>query len=342
MEKKIQNYGISLLRVFLTFLVVLSHFWEWDNRIVTKPIYTLIQCAVPSFMLLSFYLMSKMFVSIDEKKIKLRMKRILLPFLFWSVISWLIYVFIESILKSNDDINFLNVFFKLFWQLFTGHAVGINPPLWYLASLFWLTILYFCIFKIFKFNAIYVIVLLLLFSFILEYTGLNYLAFGKMRYEIKYPLGRFVEMIPYATIGIIIGKYNIFDFFLNRYKRILLFYIGIVLWIIVFFLLIFDLEKIGVDFGYSGVLKILISILNIFLFYILPISKINNKKFKVDIFLKFTLGIYITHYLIGNILINIMPNINRVLMCFMIYIVCYFISLAIYYIPINNSKCLVD
>lgn len=78
------NYGLSLLRVFLTIFVILNHFWESDvvNRVL-MPLSTMRSVAVPTFMLMSFYLTARKISSGSSGDLKKRIVRLAIPFFVW-------------------------------------------------------------------------------------------------------------------------------------------------------------------------------------------------------------------------------------------------------------------
>ena len=82
-EGKKYNYGILFLRLLLTFVVILNHFWELESPGVLKPLYLLRSCAVPTFMLLSFFLTEKAITSPSIQKLKKRIIRLATPFFAW-------------------------------------------------------------------------------------------------------------------------------------------------------------------------------------------------------------------------------------------------------------------
>lgn len=47
------------MRVFLTFAVILNHFWEVKDPVFLRPLYLFRSCAVLVFMMLSFYLTAR-------------------------------------------------------------------------------------------------------------------------------------------------------------------------------------------------------------------------------------------------------------------------------------------
>ena len=78
------NYGLSLLRVFLTIFVILNHFWESD--VISRaliPLSTMRSVAVPTFMLMSFYLTARKISSGSAGALKKRIIRLAIPFFVW-------------------------------------------------------------------------------------------------------------------------------------------------------------------------------------------------------------------------------------------------------------------
>ena len=84
MQKKIEyNEGIALMRVFLTFAVILNHFWKVKDPGFLQPLYLFRSCAVPVFMMLSFYLTERSISFPAKEKIKKRISRLAWPFCAW-------------------------------------------------------------------------------------------------------------------------------------------------------------------------------------------------------------------------------------------------------------------
>lgn len=82
-EEKKYNYGILILRLLLTLAVILNHFWDVENPGVLKPMYLLRSCAVPTFMLLSFFLTEKAISAPSVVNLKKRIARLATPFFVW-------------------------------------------------------------------------------------------------------------------------------------------------------------------------------------------------------------------------------------------------------------------
>lgn len=77
-ELKEYNTGISILKLALSFGVVLCHFYYAEGILGFLMI-----IAVPSFMFISFYLTYQLLGQKDSRKFLKRVERLLIPHLFW-------------------------------------------------------------------------------------------------------------------------------------------------------------------------------------------------------------------------------------------------------------------
>lgn len=127
--KKNINYGLSVLKTILSFLVIKTHFFRLSstkNKIViglfgkNRPIH------VPSFFIMSFYFNYKCFVSKDSKKYYKRFERLLIPYIFWPIIIYSI----NNIFCRYNDVKPQFTIYNLITQIILGF--GIIDPLWFL------------------------------------------------------------------------------------------------------------------------------------------------------------------------------------------------------------------
>ena len=294
-NKRKDNVGVQFLRVVLSFTVIMAHFLSnHSDKFYSIPLHNLIQCAAPAFMFLSFIFMEKVLSNPSYFTIRKRIIRLLWPYAIWGTVSWCISFFAGIIFKSKVAGGIQS----LFWQLATGGGHHINAPLWYIAVLVWITLLYFLLFFFLRRKAILVINLLAFFCIILQYTGWNYELFKKLSFELSYPLGRIAEMIPYATLGFDVscGKKHIVSFGNSPYTLFILLFIALA-----FFG--FNQSSSAPGFGYQGMFLLLGTASFTTLFYLLPLQKLPEaiKRF-IGFIGAHTLGIYCMHYPIGNIL----------------------------------------
>ena len=124
-QKNTRNYGIEILRMIMAFLVIIEHFYKPKN-ITLQRIIIRLRFHVPTFLIISFYYLNNNLVNRKVDKIKERLKRLLIPYLFYPIIIYIIY-------------NLLHIFFhfeylrKSLYQLVIQIIVGrlLCSELWF-------------------------------------------------------------------------------------------------------------------------------------------------------------------------------------------------------------------
>lgn len=213
--------------------------------------------------------------------------------------------------------------------------------MWYQIVIIILTCLEYAIFEIKNSKIIiYLLGTITIISFILQYSGINYSLFNNARYELKYPLGRLIEMIPYMAVGLLIAHYRILDVISRKAL-----YLGVVI-LLVLAVLSYKLPSVK-GFGYSGITKLLVAMAVLSVMYTIPFDHLPNMLLQIiKVVSKFTLGIYCSHRfvatILGKIFIGSMIQVDTFVGCILIYVSSYFISLAIYLIPHKLAKMSVD
>ena len=138
---KERNIGLDILKVWMSFEVVLCHFGHGSGAWIYSHFFAYFKrMAVPVFMIVSFYLSAR-FISDKEwhlEKLAKRLYRIYWPLVAWGIICWIVYN-ILALLCNADDFKYS--FSDLVWQVLTGHCY--NPPMWFNAVLGCLTILFY-------------------------------------------------------------------------------------------------------------------------------------------------------------------------------------------------------
>lgn len=203
------NIGLSILRAFMCFQVVLCHFWKanvpyigWKGWLRFFRGY-----AVPVFMLLSFFLTEKVLVSHDKGRIIKRLHRLLVPYFCWPFIYWILYNILDWWKRGYGLECGIP---ELFWQLLMGHSVQLNGVMWYQFEIIILTVLFVIILYIFRERYMSVLCICMMAAWLFQYSGWNKRLFGGLRFELTYPLGRFSEMVPYAVCGFAIAHYEMY------------------------------------------------------------------------------------------------------------------------------------
>lgn len=278
----------DLLKIILSFLVVDIHIWVYLNS--KNPVFgTYWSYAVPIFMTLSFFFMSKYYF---QKKLPFstvvqRIKRLILPLIFWSAIG---FIFNSKLLSLKNIIL----------QLFTGKVV--DTPLYYLNLLVLFTII-FWMFTYLPTSILVPLNLLIIFTALFfDYSGISYRFFSPMIDQVRKSYGQIDELIKYASTGLLFGH-----LIKDKHKNIFLI---LLITLSIFLLTILKFPK-PAGFNYSG--------LHLFIATILVMSSIlliNNFSFseKIDRLLNqiggYSFGVYLCHIIFLEKIIKLYPNLR--------------------------------
>ena len=313
--KNEKNYGIAILRVLLSFMVVLDHFY---NKKKKKKFTYLLYYHIPTFFFMSFYYTYYYFTTFNIHKIKIRFERLAIPYFFWSFIAFIknnIYFFLFKRKSSHT--------FKIFVEnLLNGHILVV--PLWFQNILILTTLIISIIVFLFKNDYLLIFQFLMILSYKFQYSGDNY-RFCKKHFSVHYKLtyGRFFETFPDSLTGFFIGMFEI----PNKLKLYKLRTIISCILIIIFISKYHYYDKF-LGFKYGGIRKNIAAIF-IFLFFFLTLNKLRNTKIKkiLDIITNYTPGIYFIHTILGSgyIMKYCLNNkIETIFGCFILYLISYF------------------
>ena len=155
----------------------------------------------------------------------------------------------------------------------------------------------------------------------------------RYRYEIRYPAGRFFEILPVAILGFAMAEYHVMDKFHSCYSRIRLCLLCIFLGLIV---VKYDVFSSCPGYAYSGLDKCVIAAFLVYIFYTIPFEKLPDRLSSAIVRIsKYTMGIYCMHRLIQNILIGIISylglniQIYSMAYCVLIFLLCYVLSFIV-------------
>jgi peptidoglycan/LPS O-acetylase OafA/YrhL len=298
-SKQLRNPIFDLLRIILTVFVINVHI-----RIITGVKSNFLEpytwYTVPLFIILSFFFVS-------SKPLIMRLKRLFLPLIFWSIIGFIVH---PNLINSKN----------IFLQMITGHVV--DTPLYYLVLLIIFTIIYWLINKLSSRIQIFIYSSIVLIVLFLEYSHLNYNFFSPMIEVIKKSYGRFVELIKFVSVGLA------FSYLSKKINNKSIFFILSLIFLTLFFIVSYIL--VPPDFHFSG-LKTLMGSVAIFSLIVSLSNFKFNKKTNVFInsFGKYSFGVYLSHYLLLEVILIAFPIlksfiiINQFLFLFCFVIFCY-------------------
>ena len=319
----------------MCFEVILSHFWVNQSSVLLTPFKLVENKPVLIFMFLSFYFMERTFLINDHSKIKKRFWRLLYPQIGWTILYWIILMGIQ--IKVDLGITFSD----FLWQLFTGHSIRINPTMWFQTVLIFLTLLFTLTFRYLnKKGGMAFIILMTILSLWIQYSGLNLKVFGPLRFELRYPLGRISEMLPYASLGFFIAYFDIYNR-LQKSRALFLILFGLAT------LLLLKYEYVippAPGFLYSHNILLIFVFFIVGFAYLLPFEQLPDKIKNILQFIsRFTLGIYCMHRLIAFLLLSKLHIwINSFVLCVIIYILSFCTSYLMCRISPKYFKQLVE
>jgi len=330
-------YSIDILRIWLCFEVILSHYWVYtnDGNIILDFFSRSRRIAVGCFMFVSFLLTAPYLTKWADKREKLtkRLTRLYTPIIAWAIAYYIIYLSAHLILNFEFDTSPVN----LLIQLVTGHSY--NRPMWFINDLLYLTLFFLPILAL-KHKKAKVILLMSLMgiSLFLQHSGLTGEWFGKMDEAISYPLGRFVEQLPYAAAALLFALLDLKKRIENHRLSVFI-SLAVTATLTALFLKI----PIAYSFGSAGLSLLIGSVAVAMMFYLVPnriiLSPVANlTKFAA----KYSLGIYCMHVMIGTALCEIFINFHlqpfTFTMCISIFVICLIICRCIALLPYKWCK----
>lgn len=291
-NEKVLNYGLAILKSFLALSVIMAHCFNsgtTKNKIIFYMLKYL-SIHVPSFFIMSFYFTSSHLSSLKIKKNLERLMRLLIPYIGWP----LIIRKINKIFNKKYNINLPTSHEELKNQLLWGTVY--LEHFWFLWDMIIITISFFIIIAIFRKHFLFVLQILLIMSYVSQYSGYNFNRIKNYPYHIKYPLGRLTESVTYSVTGFILGFYKVIDI-LQKHK-IKTIIISAMIYQVMLDYNIFTNVK---GFSYQGIHLNIKSISLIFIFAMLPFEKIINKKI-ITILTNYSGGIFYLHIPFGHYL----------------------------------------
>ena len=249
-----------------------------------------------------------------------RFERLLIPQVGWALIYWGA-IYINSVLiEMQFEIGISDVI----WQILSGHSPKLNETMWYQTNLIILTVFFLITITIFERNYELIFWAIALAALFVQYSEMN-MFFDSWRYELKYPLGRLIEMIPIAVVGFMISSTGLLEKIRNQ--RLIVSMISIsLIWLDERYNMFLPVK----GYGYSGIRMIVLAWAFISLFYVFPFEKVNEKiKIVISFLTKYTMGIYCMHRLISLFFTEIIDYLGLGIVvgsfsfCIIIYILCY-------------------
>ena len=356
------NIGLNLLRIWLSFEVVVDHFGKNYGVFPDCPITRFIRyaggVAVPCFFVMTFFLTAGRFASRDGGWLRKRFSRLLVPYVCWPVVYiGLLAVFylnsetFRSVVGNLAIFRYFNTALAphptdLLWQWGFGSSPRLAMQFWFHADLMFQTILVFLLFRWMPWRrTAYVIAALTLFAYAFQYSPAYRALFADLPFECKWTLARLVTTFPFVAIGLALSTVRGRLDSLGHGERLFLFLAG--LWM-VFFFYAGDVAPRPQGFGCQGVHFSFIALGTVTAFYVLPFERIPKWVGSVVMGAsRYCMGIYCCHLALGWILYAyVFPHIGigreSLVSCLAVWLVGWALCWAIARLPGRFWKMLVD
>ena len=317
--KKSLNSGIEILKVILTFLILVYHSLKEnivDNKVnrIEKILIKIVPLYFSTFFVIFFYFTYNIFSSRNIKKIKERFIRLIVPYIYWPFIfSALQYFLYDKKLKTH---NLLRDFFI---QMLIGRRIYFI--FWFQFNLIFITLIFSIVMLYSKKYFLHIFLTIFVIAYISEYFGFIELIFEHYNEDLKRSVGRILKMMTFAITGFFLSSIKLLNHLKkHKIKNIIISIIaaGLIIFLKIFFYKYYFLE---------GIFLILGSVFLMVSFALLPISNITNMTitFLIKQSTSYTAGIYYLHL---KVLRSLESNITifeegTLRGCALNYLICY-------------------
>ena len=358
LQKK--NIGLDLLRVWLSFEVVVDHFWHqngltgfWDFLSQMRSL------AVPCFLLTSFYLTANRYATSDGAWLKRRFSRLCVPYFVWPVVYFILVLSCSALSETFVRTTVGMTEFKHYgfdlaldgWDLVRQWAFGIDRRLvhqfWFHSNMiFWTAGLFLLLKYVVRPKArVAMLAGCVMFGLVMQYSGANTFLFDRICFEFKYSAGRLLATLPYAAIALLVGMQRKRVDESGGATRAIFAVVGL-------FLLFFVHYSGGFPrpegLGYQGVSLLLMALGTVTFFYCLPLDRAPAAVgAAIGWVSKFCMGIYCCHLAVGWVLHAwLFPRIGvgfeSLSACCWIWSVSWLVCLVVWLVPVRLVKSLVE
>ena len=327
-NKKISNsiqrkIGIEILRFILCFRIVLLHYYSSDNRFINKLRKNFFQ--VPCFFFISFYFLYPIVIyKRNILKMRMRLERLLIPFIIYPFFFWSINNLLFLLFKINRFGRYLTIR-ELKTQLIVGRGIPNLSILWFQFNLIISTLFFFISSFLLKRYFLIFFQFIGSISYIFQYSGINSDFFNQYMvgtFPIIMPVGNLIEILPIAATAFSLSS-------INKRKNISCINLRYLFFTVFFFILISHYNIFTNIRGYSspGFKPLVNSLLLFITFYRIPFETINHKILKIiNLIIKYTPGIYCLHRLVMHYISLKFRKKGTFIGCIIVYIISYFLS----------------
>ena len=318
-KKPMRNLGIELLRMFLCFRIVLLHYYSSKNKFIRSLKRNRFQ--VSCFFFISFYFLYPTISSVNNKKLKIRLERLLIPYIIYPFLIWIIDNIMFFVFKFNRYNRILTLN-DLKTQIIVGRGIYGIAVLWFHFNLILFTLFFFIFSFILKNYFLTIFQAMALIAYILQYNGFNYKFFKKYTENIWMSVGNLAETFPIAISSFSIASINIKPILLNNCKKVFFFSM-----FFLYFISNYDIFSKIKGFSSTGIKQIFTSLFLFITFSLIPFDILNSKILLIiNHITRYTQGIYCLHFLFQYYLKLKFDKNGSFIGCIYLYLISYFVS----------------
>ena len=296
--KKEKILEIQILRMVLCLWIVIHHCALIYNPILKKII--LSQLHVPTFFIISFYFLYNNLYKRNIKKIISRFERLLIPYIIWPILIFIINNILFITLKLGRFNKILSIN-NLIIQIIFG--INFHDIFWFQFDLIIITLFYSIIAFIFKRNFLFIFIILMKISYILQYCDFYYNYFNQYKKKYMKCMGSIIEIIPFTISGFILSSFEVISKFKKNKFKIILFNI------VILYILIRNNNPNWVGGVGGGGVKLNLGAICLFITFLLIQIDIKNgiAKSFIELITNYTGGIYYLHLIMRDYLNTNIP-----------------------------------
>ncbi|SEH25187.1 acyltransferase family protein [Selenomonas sp. KH1T6] len=320
------NYGLGYLRALLCFMVVYLHFGH-DMR---EPLHFIGMCAVPCFIMMSFFFTSGRVLEADMRSQARRLLRFVYPLLAWGIISVLLCLAAGDKLTARAVLEQLLLGMPHQDFILANHNF-LDFPLWFEGSMIYTSLLLMagahCFRKLFPgLSHLCWLVPVMAAALICQYA--SFVPWDEMTSKYHYVLLTLFFCLPYAGIGLLLARHKLLERLVPlRWKAVLISAAGAAA------LAAWHAGQPSYMFYYGG-LRLMVESLLIFTIFYLSSLKLGGILGQAMMLMsEYSMGIYCVHWLVGSRLMELFPELGQHLdglgLCALIYAISLAIVLAI-------------
>jgi len=302
------NVGLAFVRIWMAFAVVIVHCFAFREQFPagTAPAwyFSLLLSggfAVPVFMTMSFFLSGKGFGEGDARWLGRRIVRLLWPFVFWALVTFVLNRLFLGGALAEDHYHCNSTWRTLGIHLVGGTALRNDLQMWFMAVLAALTPCFWLVCRRVPRKALgWTLGALFAASLVAQYTGAAAALVARIgEFGLRMPAGRFITMVPYAAAGLFLAKFRpCFESFSVR-RRLA---IGLVALGVFCFLRFNDVFVPVTGISYSGLQPMTLGFATFALCYFLPFEKLPKAVVRaITEISKYAMGVYMVHYVLGEL-----------------------------------------